>query len=315
MKIDPFYIMVMAEFLLIFAGLSVYLFIRLRRAGIRERELIIKIEKPDFSPLTKALQEEMAELEERIDKIPEKEDNIFNINLQRKIFELNLDFVRTINQTLSESKDLKSLSETLTVEFRKAASRSLQWVKDIIEEKNEAIKQKTLESAEKDELIEKLEEKIQKQKHRLADLIGMQEMVEQLKKRVDFLRERNKELKNRLQEAKDSDDKDAVYQAIVEEMEANNRDLLMCVQTLEKENERLMQKLREYEEGFNAINSDVSQIVSSSATASSSEEIERLKKELQSKEEENRKLKSELENLEREYTALYKQVHEGQPVS
>ncbi len=314
MRIDPFYIMVMAEFIIIFAGLSIYLLIKLKRAGEREKELIIKIEKPDFSPLTNALQEEMAELEGRIDKIPEKDDNIFNINLQRKIFELNLDFIKTINDSLTESNDLKTIAESLTIGFRKAASRSLQWVKEIIEEKNEAIKQKTLESAEKDELIEKLEEKIQKQKHRLADLIGMQEMVEQLRKRVDFLRERNKELKNRLQEAKDSDDKDAAYQAIVEEMEANNRDLLMCVQTLEKENERLMEKLREYEEGFNAINSDVKNIVNSSDGASS-EEIERLKKELQSKEEENARLKSELENLEREYTALYKQVHEGQAVS
>ena len=314
MRIDPFYIMVMAEFILIFALLSVYLLVRLKRAGQREKELIIKVKKPDFTPLTNALHEEMAELEKRIDNIPEKEDNIFHINLQRKIFELNLEFIRTINQTLTESKDLKTLSETLTVEFRKAASRSLQWVKDIIEEKNEAIKQKTLESAEKDELIEKLEEKILKQKHRLADLMGMQEMVEQLRKRVEFLKERNKELKSRLQEAKDSDDKDAAYQAIVEELEANNKDLLMCVQTLEKENERLMQKLKEYEEGFNAINSDVNNIVSSSDGASS-EEVQRLKAELQSKEEEIERLKTELDNLEREYTALYKQVHEGQTVS
>ncbi|RMG68967.1 MAG: hypothetical protein D6710_09465 [Nitrospirae bacterium] len=312
MRIDPFYLMVMGEFLLIFLALTVYLFFRLKRASRAQRELIVKAENPDLSILTNTFKKEMEELEARIEKIPEKDDNLFHINLQRKIFELNLDFIKTIHDSIVESEGLKALSESLTIGFRKAANRSLLWVKDIIEGKNQEIQLKSRESAEKDEIIERLGEKIHKQKQRLAELMGMQDMVEQLKKRVEFLKERNRELKSKLEEAKNSDDKDAAYQAIVEELEANNKDLLMCVQTLEKENERLMQKLREYEEGFNAINSDVNSIVSASNGGADQAEINRLKEELQAKDKEIENLKTELENLEREYTALYKQVHEAE---
>ncbi|NOX19750.1 MAG: hypothetical protein GXO99_00590, partial [Nitrospirae bacterium] len=91
---------------------------------------------------------------------------------------------------------------------------------------------------------------------------------------------------------------------------ATNKELYLCIQTLEKENERLMKKIKEYEEGFYNINEDIAEIIKTgNGSVSSSEEIERLKAEIQARDKEIERLKSELASLEKEYTALYKEVH------
>ncbi len=309
MRIDPFWLMVLAEFVLIFAGISLFLYRKLLH--IKNAQKTVEIEKgPDFGALLLSLKREMVELENRIENIPEKEDNIFHINLQRKIFELNLDLIKTFHDSLTQHTELDAIAESITTGFRKAVNKGLLWAKEIVEGKNQLIMQKELESIEKDDIIKKLQDKLRKQKQRLADLIGTQEMVDQLKKRIEFLKNRNKDLKEKLLKAKDSDDKDKAYQEIIEELEATNKELYLCVQTLEKENERLMNKIKEYEEGFHNINEDIVEIMKAGNGSSvSSEEIEKLKAEIQEKDKEIERLKTELENLEKEYTALYKEVH------
>ena len=305
MRVDPFWIMVLVEFVLVFGGLSLYLGIRLWKGNKKcsSREIIAK---QDMSVLLDSLTEEMKVLEGKIESIPEKESNVFHINLQRKIFELNLDLIKTLYESLTESNDINAIAESITTGFRKTANRGLLWAKEVIEGKNEIIKKKELESIEKDEIIDKLQQKLRKQKQRLADLIGAQEMVEQLKKRINFLKERNKSLKEKLNEARESDDKDKAYSAIVEELEATNKELYLCVQTLEKENERLLRKIKEYEEGFYEINKDIVEIIK---TDNGSSNFNDLKAEIEAKDREIERLKRELANLEKEYAALYKEVH------
>ncbi len=309
MKVDPFWLMVLSEFVLIFGGLSIYLYIknnRLKRRVIKEG----KKDRLDLRGLLDCLSGEMNELQEKIENIPDKEDNMFHINLQKKIFELNLDLIKTLYESITDNSDINAIAESITTGFRKTANRGLLWAKEMIEGKDELIMKKEMESKEKDDIIDKLQQKLRKQKQRLADMLGAQEMVQQLRKRVEFLKERNRILKERLKEARNSEDKDRAYGEIIEELEATNKELYLCIQTLEKENERLMKKIKEYEEGFYNINEDIAEIIKTgNGSVSSSEEIERLKAEIQARDKEIERLKSELASLEKEYTALYKEVH------
>jgi chaperonin cofactor prefoldin len=148
-----------------------------------------------------------------------------------------------------------------------------------------------------------------KQRKRFADVLGTQEITEQLKNKLSQLKNKNINLVDILIKFKDSDVSEEKVNSLIQSLEQTNRELTLCVETLEKENNRLFKKLKAYEEEFEKMQNQIMDIFEFNIHIDGSEEIENLKETIKEKDLKIEELQKQLKDLEGEYMVLYKQIH------
>jgi len=302
-RIDPLYLLLLLEFILILTVALGYLILRYRKAsGNRTAKEFIGL-----SDLLAVIEEEERALNEKVERISDTSGEDIDLLLEKRSCELHLQFLK--DAIKSSNTGFPGLSGFITRGFRETANRSLLWVKELLEKRDRIIKEVEKGLAERESAIDRLRSILIKQKRRMADLMSSQEMLVQLKKRFDLLRERNAELKKRLRETLGSGDKGSPAEELIKELEEINRELEICVETLENENKKLQERLISYEEGFGNIEHDILDMLSLKKTPKDIEEMEGLIKELKDKDKEIQEVRKEKEDLEKEYMVLYKQVN------
>lgn len=302
-RIDPLYLILLLEFILILTVALGYLILRYRKASknMTAKEFI------GLSDLLAVIEEEERALNEKVERMSGTSGEDIDLLLEKRSCELHLQFLK--DAIKSSKTGFGGLSGFITRGFRETANRSLLWVKELLEKRDRIIKEVEKGLAERESAIDRLRSILIKQKRRMADLMSSQEMLVQLKKRFDLLRERNAELKERLRETLGSGDKGSPAEELLKELEEINRELEICVETLENENKKLQGRLISYEEGFGNIEHDILDMLSLKKTPKDIEEMECLIKELKDKDNEIREIRKEKEDLEKEYMVLYKQVN------
>jgi chromosome segregation ATPase len=308
LRIDPLYLLLLSEAALLLGGGVLFLLYRLGKSGGRapEKEVL------DISQLMEALNAENEELEGRKEVFEDERTEDTNILLHRKTFQFHHAFIREMTAALEKKgrTGIENLTEYLVRGIRETINRGILWVKEIIEEKERTIEELRKELTAHEGVIEQMKAAFIKQKHRIADLLSSQEMLRQIQKRFDFLRDRNSRLKEKLQEALSNQCSPEESSRLVEELEAVNHELELCIKTLEKENQRLQERLGQYESGINELEGEFTELLTVPVEQTSADgEVESLRQELSAREEELQELRKEMEDLEREYLVLYKQVN------
>ncbi len=302
-RIDPLYLLLLLEFILILTVALGYLILRYRKASKNRtaKEFI------GLSDLLAVIEEEERALNEKIERISDTSGGDIDLLIEKRSYELHLQFLK--DAIKSSNTGFPGFSGFITRGFRETANRSLLWVKELLEKRDRIIKEVEKGLAERESAIDRLRSILIKQKRRMADLMSSQEMLVHLKKKFDLLREKNGELKERLRETLGGRDKGSPAEELLKEMEEINRELEICVETLENENKKLQERLISYEEGFGNIEQDILGMLSLKKTPKDIEEMEGMIKELKDKDKEIREVRKEKEDLEKEYMVLYKQVN------
>lgn len=306
-RIDPLYIMLLAEAVMLLVGLSVYLYIKAKRShGGVEKSVI------DITHLIEELHKEKEALEGKREVFEDERTDDTGILLHRKTFQMHHEFLKDMIETTerAEHTEIENLTEFLKRGIRETINRGILWVKEVIDAKDSRIAELEEELASREGTIEQMKAAFIKQKYKIADLLSSQEMLEQIQKRFDFLKERNKQLKEKLHKALSDKENKPADPALIEELETVNKELELCIETLEKENQRLQERLSQYENGINEMEENFTEFLTGQDTAvSGSDEADALRKELEEKEKELEQLKKDMEDLEKEYMVLYKQVN------
>ncbi|NOY63915.1 MAG: hypothetical protein GXO97_00730 [Nitrospirae bacterium] len=148
-----------------------------------------------------------------------------------------------------------------------------------------------------------------KQRKRFADILGTQEITEQLKNKLSQIKDKNVDLIERIITLQDSGIPEEDVNSLIQSLEQTNKELTLCVETLEKENDRLFKKLKAYEEEFDKMQSQIMDKFEINIEVDNSEEVENLKETIKEKNQEIEELQKQLKDLEAEYMVLYKQLH------
>lgn len=148
-----------------------------------------------------------------------------------------------------------------------------------------------------------------KQRKRFADILGTQEITEQLKNKLSQVKDKNVDLIERIITLQDSGIPEEDVNSLIQSLEQTNKELTLCVETLEKENDRLFRKLRAYEEEFDRMQNQIMDKFEINIEVDDSEEVENLKETIKEKNQEIEELQKQLKDLEAEYMVLYKQLH------
>jgi uncharacterized phage infection (PIP) family protein YhgE len=99
------------------------------------------------------------------------------------------------------------------------------------------------------------------------------------------------------------------YEQLLAEVEKNQREIELCIETLQRENEQLNDKNKSFEEGAGKLATKYATVLSEKTSLES--RVEELHKELAGLTEANDKLKHTYSMLEKEYDALYKASMSG----
>jgi len=308
LRIDPLYILLLFEAVLLLGGGVIFLLYRIKKSGDRspEKQLL------DISHLMEAIHQQKEELEGKKEVFVDERTEDTNILLQRKTFQFHHAFISEMIDALEkeDKAGIENLTEYLVRGIRETINRGILWVKEIIDEKDRAIEELRQELTVREGLIDQMKAAFIKQKYRIADLLSSQEMLQQIQKRFDLLRDRNRQLKEKLNNALSNLCGPEESSSLVEELEAANHELELCIETLEKENQRLQDRLSQYESGINEIEGEFREFLTvPPEIPPDNGEIETLKAELAAREEELQNVRKEMEDLEKEYMVLYKQVN------
>ncbi len=308
LRIDPLYVLLLAEAVLLLGGGVLFLLYRMKKSGDRSPEKQVL----DISYLLEAMHQQKEELEGRKEVFEDERTEDTNILLHRKTFQFHHAFLSEMIAALEkeEKTGIENLTEYLLRGIRETINRGILWVKEIIGEKDRTIEELRQELAAREGMTEQMKAAFIKQKHRIADLLSSQEMLRQIQKRFDFLRDRNSRLKEKLREALSNQCSPEEASRLAEELEAVNHELELCIETLEKENQRLQERLSQYESGISELEGEFTGFLTVPVEQAPSDgEVESLRQELSTREKELQELRKEMEDLEREYLVLYKQVN------
>ncbi len=309
-RINLLYVLFMIEAIVLLMALVGYFLFKYRAAtkALNRRESTeVGF---DMDALLEKVKGEILELHTRIENISDSQKEDFQGIVQRRIFEMNRDFLRTLYDSLKGGKgDINEIARSITKGFREAANRNLLWFKEVIDRKDRMIKKANSLADERAKSLEGMQKIFIRQKQRLADLLSVQEVAEQLKKRLSFFQDRNKALREKLRELQESAQLGEEIEIIIRELESTNKELSLCVETLEKENERLVKKLKAYEEEFERMHEEVMNLCEISESQGSQDNIMELEAIISEKDKEIERLRKALQDLENEYMVLYKQLH------
>lgn len=305
-EVDPLYILLLLEAVVLLAVAVAYMVYRGRRAAGGPRAV-------EMEDLIRAMETELLALKGEVEGRSAEDPDDLEALLQRRIYELDYGFMTALYDALRKGGEgAEALTRSIRAGFRESAGKGLVWVKDVIGMKERVVSEAVEEAEEKGKALRRFQEAFKRQRRKMAELLGAQEMLEQVRKRFDRLRERNRELRDRLKGLKDPGDVEEL-QRCLEEMENVNREMALCVETLEKENARLLARLGEYEEGMGEMERDLLVGVGTVPpdAAGLQERVRELEEALREKDRELQGLRRELESLEKEYMVLYKQVNAG----
>jgi chromosome segregation ATPase len=187
-------------------------------------------------------------------------------------------------------------------------------------------RQKGTASDETAEEMEKLQAELEE--YRNASQMKDEE-VQQWKQMFDDIRSKFEEMKNVNEKMKQSlaalfpeAEKSAEYKKMIESFEKHNRELDLCIDTLNGVNKELLDKTKSLKNETDKLSRRLEASVSKEEydrvvvrTHSLEHKYNRLKEQLEDKEKQYEKLRKDYAWLEKEYNALYDNIEEKQKVS
>ncbi len=293
-RLDPLWVVIGIEALVLFVGLSAFLGYRLFIHSRHQRQ--------QETALLKAIDTTIKLLKENISRIQEKDTET---SMRKKGLELEIKIISTFRDSLKKGLiDRDSFNETFFEGSQKAVTEFIEWFKKFTEKKDEIITRARAALKQRDEALQKLQDALKKKKAQVEELIASAEKQKILFRRLQFVKQQNQKLKELIAQLKEKAREAEQLKEIVAALEATNRDLSTCVEILEQENTRLTEQLRQYQQMIQLFD-ESGQIIEKLKADKGLQEI---LQELKEKDEEIKRLRKELETLEKEYMSLYQRM-------
>ncbi len=177
-------------------------------------------------------------------------------------------------------------------------------------------KQREKEIVYRDE-IEGLQHNVREQEKKNKELSDVKEAFGNMKKKLDLIRGINIKLKQAVASLAPEAGKSEEYKKLIADIEQNNKELDLCIDTLERENEELSGDIMSVRNEVGDLSKKLACAVSKAEFDRVAAEnkrlelrIEALQDKLGNKTSEYEKLEKNYMWLEKEYNALYSNIHE-----
>ncbi len=165
--------------------------------------------------------------------------------------------------------------------------------------------------------IERLTEDITNQKGKSSELLKWKVMFEDLQAKFKQIKNINMKLKGAIETLVPDAEKSKEYEQLISDLELNNNELDLCLETLENKNDELEKRAITSEHKVEGLNRKLQDYVSKakynmalSENKSLELKVDSLKKQLESQAKEYENLEKNYAWLENEYNALYNNINE-----
>ncbi len=165
--------------------------------------------------------------------------------------------------------------------------------------------------------IEEFQDNVREQEKRNRELSGYKEAFGNMQKKFDMIRGINIKLKQAIASLVPEAEKSEEYKKLIADIEQNNKELDLCIDTLERENEELSGDITSFRNKVGDLSNKLKRAVSKAEFDRVEAEnkrlelrIEALQDKLGNKTAEYEKLEKNYMWLEKEYNALYNNIHE-----
>jgi len=299
LRIDPLLFSFLLEFLFIFLGLTIYLFFKYRRQLLQSSLL-----PPNREWLIDFLGGQLGQMQETSMQAEEEGGDIGATILEKgQLFKKR--FLTAVLDELSQDGKTqgKALWERLYDLFNQHLTESL-------EEIRTSLAGYVREDAYKEE-IDRLKSMVESQRRRIGELIDGQDRFNDLGKRFQSIREINQEIKESLKKLITEAQASEELKEMLRSLEQNNKELALCVQVLEMENERLFNEMKEIYNRYQIPEEFVPKKEFDQLMAEKDQLLERislLERELATKIRSYKELQHNYQLLEEEYLSLYKTI-------
>jgi len=317
MKVDPIWVMLGIELLVILLCVSVFLGFRQKRlrAGLREPL------KTDSGPLMELVAKEILRLKKQAGLPDDKPKTLAN-TFEKELVKANINYLERIAGVLQKGEgDFGTLSEHFDRSFKGMLEPEpqLQHLKGEGQQKYQPVQE---EASHDVPLSEKFNDFFKLQRKRLSNFSVSETVIEHFQEKFAAMKKRNRELREQLNEVKDEAERCRLMEMVAEELELTNQELDLCVQTLENENRDLLKKIAEVERDAEGEVADFLKVIDQQLTEKLSSyekelmankeaggfvdegEREELLAELEGKNREILEYKERIARLEEKYSAL-----------
>ncbi len=165
--------------------------------------------------------------------------------------------------------------------------------------------------------IQELQHSAREQEKQNEELLGFKEAFGNMQRKLDKVRAINLKLKQAIDTLVPEAERTEEYKKLIAEIEQNNKELDLCINTLERENEELAADVTSFRDEVDSLSRKLKDSVSRAEFDKVEAEnkrlelrVESLQARLAEKTAEYEKLEKNYMWLEKEYNALYNNIHE-----
>jgi prefoldin subunit 5 len=319
LRIDALYLLLLVEALVLMTALSLYLLYRMRtyrkmmKGGNEEKEGVKKL-----------IERQRDEKLEQVKMVSEEERSNPENMILRELQSSRLQLMNTVLEGLGKRGENHGvLWETFCRAFEEIVKGILRDKRELLSEIDK-FRTASKETDDSGEEIRELKAGASGQEKRIADLLLYKELFAESQRRLDAIHRNSKGLREKLVViAEDAGVSESMKESL-DSLDRNNKELQLCVDVLEKENDRLPKKISMWQAELQKVwqEKDEGEAVVQGEYGKIREEKELLKAKtreleetIEKKDREIAALQKKFESLEAEYMVLYKEKMGQGPAS